>query len=117
MLQHGRIGFGLQPGQQDRLLLAADLARATRDRLARERPRLALLHHRAFHRRHGYPKAARGFSHGLTVGHRAHQAFFEIGRIGSHACLPRTFRADVCLCFSQVALALSPGSRLASGNG
>jgi hypothetical protein len=37
-----------------------------------------------------------------TVSHRSRQAFFQIGRIGAHADLPRPCRA--CLGFSQVAL-------------
>ena len=62
--------------------------------LALQRAGLALLHHRAFDRGHGDAKAASGFSHGLTLSHRSHQAFFQVGRIGTHTgplhnpCLP-----------------------------
>jgi hypothetical protein len=34
------------------------------------------LHHGAFDRGHSNMKAASGFSHGLTLSHRSHQAFF-----------------------------------------
>ena len=50
--------------------------------------RLALLYDRPFHGRHGHAKPARGFSHGLTLGHRAHQAFFQVNRIGTHTRFP-----------------------------
>jgi site-specific DNA recombinase len=65
------------------------------------------LHHGAFHRCDGHLKAASDFSHGQTVCHRSHQAFFQIGRIGTHARLPRTFHARACRSFSQVALELA----------
>jgi hypothetical protein len=45
------------------------------------------LHHSAFDRIHRDSKAASGFSHGLTVSHRSHQAFFQVGRIGTHAAV------------------------------
>jgi hypothetical protein len=41
-----------------------------------QRAGLALLDHGAFDRGDGDVKAASGFSHGLTVSHRSHQAFF-----------------------------------------
>jgi hypothetical protein len=78
----------LEPGPQDPFLLAADRARAAGNRLARERSRLALLHDGPFDGGHRHSEAASGFSHGLTVGHRSHQALFEVGRIGTHAGLP-----------------------------
>ena len=93
VLQHRGIGGGLQAGTQDGLGLAADRARATRDRLARERAGRALLHHRPFDRVHRDSKPASGFSHGLTVGHRSHQAFFQVGRIGTHTRRLRIIRA------------------------
>jgi hypothetical protein len=43
-----------------------------------------LLDDGTFDGRHGDVKAASGYSHGLTVGHRSHQAFFQVGRIRSH---------------------------------
>ena len=95
MLQHGGVGGRLQPRPQRRLLLGSDAARAAGNGLALQRARLALLHHGAFDRSHGDVKAASGFSHGLTVSHRSHQAFFQVGRIGTHTwvslhnpCLP-----------------------------
>jgi hypothetical protein len=110
VLQHRGIGRRLQPGLQDCLLLAAHRARAARNWPTLKRASLALLHHGAFDRGHRYLKAASGFSHGQTVCHRAHQAFFQIRRIATHALLLRTFRAGVCLCFSQVAVVLGNGS-------
>ena len=62
-------------------------ARAAGNGLALQRARLARLHHGAFDRSHGDAKAASGFSHGLTVSHRSHQAFFQVGRIGTHTVL------------------------------
>ena len=76
VLQHRRIGGRFQSGAQERVLLATDRAWAPRNRLALQRAGLALLHDRAFDGGHRHSKAARGFSHGLTVGHRSHQAFF-----------------------------------------
>ena len=64
-----------------------------------------LLYHGAFDRGHRHTKAARGFSHGLTVSHRSHQAFLEVGRIGSHTVMYSTSHA--WLCFLQVALGQS----------
>jgi hypothetical protein len=61
---------------QKRFLFATDRAWTTRNGLALQRAGLALLHHGAFDGGHRHSKPARGFSHGLTVGHRAHQAFF-----------------------------------------
>ena len=66
----------------------------------RARARLTLLHDGALHRGHRHPTAASGCSQGLTVRHRSHQAFFQVGRIGTHAPLPSTFHA--CLCFRKV---------------
>ncbi len=88
VLQHGRIRRGVESRQQQRLLLAGDGARAAWNRLAFQGPCLALLDDGPFDGGHGHLKAASGFSHGLTVGHRSHQAFFQIGRIGAHAALP-----------------------------
>ena len=76
VLQHRRIGGRFQPGAQARLLFALNGARAARNGLALQRARLALLHDSAFDGGHRHSKPARGFSQGLTVGHRAHQAFF-----------------------------------------
>ena len=84
VLLDGRIRLCFQPREEDGLLLVGDLTRAARNGLARERARLALLHHSIFDRVHGHLKTASGFSHGQTVSHRSHQAFFEIGRIGTH---------------------------------
>ena len=69
VFQHRGIGGRLEPRLQDRFLLAADLARAARDRRALERPRLLLPDDVALHRRDTHAKAPGGFSHGLTVGH------------------------------------------------
>jgi hypothetical protein len=76
VLQHGRIGGRFQSGAQNRLLILADAAWAAGNRLTHERAGLALLHHGAFDGRHRHPKAASGFSQGLTLSHRSHQAFF-----------------------------------------
>ena len=86
LLQRG-IRRRLQPRQQGRLLVTADRARPARDGLPREGLRLALLDDGTFDGRHGDVKAASGYSHGLTVGHRSHQAFFQVGRIGTHTGL------------------------------
>jgi hypothetical protein len=102
VLQHRGIGRRFQPGAQDGLLLRPNAARAPGNRLALQRARLALLYHGAFDRGHRHTKAARGFSHGLTVSHRSHQAFLEVGRIGSHTVMYSTSHA--WLCFLQVAL-------------
>jgi len=79
VLQHGGSGGGLQPRPQRGFLLLPDPARTAGNGLALQRARRALLDHGAFDRGHAHAKAARGFSHGLTVGHRAHQAFFQVG--------------------------------------
>ena len=81
MLEHGGVRSGLQP---------------------RQRARLTLLHHGPFDRIHSNFKTASGFSHGLTLSHRSHQSFFQVGRIGTHISLSYTIYA--CHCFSQVAL-------------
>jgi tetratricopeptide (TPR) repeat protein len=60
------------------------------------------LDHRPFDGVHRDSKPASGFSHGLTVGHRSHQAFFEVGRIRTHTVLRCISRA--CLWFAQIAL-------------
>ena len=91
-LQRG-IRRRLQPRQQGCLLVTADRARPARDGLAREGPRLALMDDGTFDGRHGDIKAASGYSHGLTVGHRSHQAFFQVGRIGTRAIGICTSRA------------------------
>src|SRR5262249_44828589 len=90
VLQHGGIGRRVEPRAQERLLLAPDRARAARDGPALERAGLALADHGALDRGHRDVAAASGLSHGLTLGHRSHQAFFEGGRIGTHAAPPRT---------------------------
>jgi hypothetical protein len=95
-------GGRFQPGTQRRVVLTPDRAWAPKDGFALQRAGLALLHDRPFHGRHRDSKPARGFSHGLTLGHRAHQAFFEVGRIGTHTRFPRINRA--CFRFPQVAL-------------
>jgi hypothetical protein len=102
----GGIGCRLRPGAQNRLLVTSNLARAAGNRLALQRANLTQLHHGPFDRGHGHSKAASGFSpclsHGLTRSHRSHQAFFQVGRIGTHAALSCISRA--CLCLSQSAL-------------
>ncbi len=108
MFQHRGIGRCCEPGTQRHRLLITDQAWAPRNGLALHPASRTLLHDRAFDGRHRHAKAARGFSHGLTVGHRAHQTFFQVGRIGSHRRFPRTFHA--CLRFLQVALGELLGS-------
>ena len=71
VLQHGGIR------------LAANASWAARNRLARQQARRALLHHGMFDGGHGNVETARGFSLGQTVRHRAHQALFQVGRIGT----------------------------------
>ncbi|HEV2460689.1 MAG TPA: NB-ARC domain-containing protein, partial [Ktedonobacterales bacterium] len=102
VLQYCGIGGRLQPCPQRRLLFWANAARTAGNGLARKRARRALLHHGTFDRIHTHSKAASGFSHGLTVGHRSHQSFFQVGRIRTHTCGLCITRA--CHCFSQVAL-------------
>jgi hypothetical protein len=102
VLQHGRVRGRFQPGAQKRILRALDGAWAARNGLTLQGTGFALLHDGAFDGGDGYSKTARGFSHGLTVGHRAHQTFFQIGRIGTHGGIPRIIHA--CLIFSQIAL-------------
>ena len=102
VLEQRGIRGGLQAGLQDRLLVAPDPAGTARDRLALQRARLPFLDHRPFDGRHRDSKPASGFSHGLTVGHRSHQTFFEVGRIGTHTDLRCISRA--CLWFAQNAL-------------
>ena len=60
----------------------------------------------AFDRGHSHSKAASGYSHGQTVSHRSHQAFFQVGRIGTHT--RGTCIIHACPCFSQVALIRTP---------
>jgi hypothetical protein len=66
------------------------------------------LHHGPFDRGHRHPKAASGFSHGLTVGHRSHQTLFQVNRIRTPTPVLCTSRA--CLCLPQVAV-MSPPQR------
>src|SRR5262249_5169105 len=102
VLQHGGVGCGRQPRLQRRLPPGSTAARTARNGLALQRACLALLHDGAFDRRHGHPTAASGFSPGLTVSHRSHQALFPIGRIRTPIRL--VYTTPACLCFSQVAL-------------
>jgi len=76
VLLQGGIGGRLQPRAQRRLLLPADRTRPARNGLPLQGAGLPLLDHGPFDRGHGNVKAASGFSHGLTVSHRSHQAFF-----------------------------------------
>ncbi len=78
MLQDGRIRLRLQPRQQDRLLLLADLPWAARNRLTRQRPGLLLPHNIAFDGRDTHAKTPGGFSHGLTVGHHPDNALTQV---------------------------------------
>ena len=105
VLHHRRIWRGLQPRAQQGVLLRSNAAWAAWNRFRLQRARRALLHDRAFHGRHRDSKSASGFSHGLTVGHRSHQAFFQVGRIGAHIRCHRISHA--CLRFLQVALNLA----------
>jgi hypothetical protein len=88
VLQHRGIGSGLQSRPQRGFLLHTNASWTAGNGLALQRAGLALLYHGAFDGTHGHSKAARGFSHGLTVSHRAHQTFFQVsGRSNRHACL------------------------------
>jgi hypothetical protein len=60
------------------------------------------LDHGAFDGRYRHIKAASSFSHGQTVSRRSHQAFFQVGRIGTHTAL-LSITHD-CLRLLQVAL-------------
>ncbi len=102
VLQHRGIRCRFQPRPQHCLQLGSNTARVARNGLALQRARLALLHHGAFDRIYRDVKAASGFSHGLTLSHRSHQALFQVGRIGSH--IPLSYPTCACHCFSQVAL-------------
>jgi len=102
VLQHRGVRSGLQPRAQRRLLPGSNAPWIAGNGLALQRARLALVPHRAFDCIHADAKAARGFSHGLTLSHRSHQAFLEVGRIGSHTVMYSTSHA--WLCFLQVAL-------------
>jgi hypothetical protein len=102
VLEQRGLGGGFHARLQDHLLVAPDPAGTARDRLALQRARLPLLDHRPFDGGDRHSKAASGFSHGLTVGHRSHQAFFEAGRIRTHTDLRCISRA--CLWFAQNAL-------------
>src|SRR5262249_19046677 len=94
VLQHRGSGRGRQPRPQRRLPLRSTAARVARNGLARQRARLALLPHGAFDRGHSHSKAASGFSPGQTVSHRAHQALFPIGRIGTP--IPLSYTTCAC---------------------
>jgi hypothetical protein len=102
VLQHRGVRCRLQPLPQHHLLLESNATRVARNGLTLQRARLALLHDSPFDCGHRHSKAASGFSHGQTLSHRSHQAFFQVGRIRTHISLSHTTCA--CLCFSQVAL-------------
>jgi len=76
MLLHSGVGGRVQPRAQCRFLFTSDRTRPARNGLPLQGAGLALLDHGPFDRGDGDSKAASGFSHGLTVGHRSHQAFF-----------------------------------------
>ena len=107
VFQHGGIGRRLASRLPLDFLLLAHAARAAGNRLALQRARLTLWDHRTFPRGHRDPKAASGFSQGLTLSHSSHQAFFEVGRIGTQTDLPSTTCA--CLRLLQVALGRRTG--------
>jgi hypothetical protein len=76
VLLQGGIGGRLQPRAQHRLLFPADRTRPACNGLPLQGAGFALVHHGSFDRGHGDVKAASGFSHGQTISHRSHQAFF-----------------------------------------
>jgi hypothetical protein len=78
VFQHGGVRLRLQPRQEDRVLLAADLARAAGNGLALHRAGLLLPGDVAPHRGHTHAKAPGGFSQGPTFRHHPDDALTQV---------------------------------------